>query len=173
MPSSKYTPEQMARRDTTRWTLVQAILAPLQLLAFVVSFMLILRYLTTGEGYEIATVSVLIKILLMWLITVTGMFWEKEVFGQWFLAPEFFWEDAFNGVAMVMHNLYFVALMLGWSERELMLLMLVAYITYLINFAQFLVRGLQSRNQRLKERGPLPDAIIGDEFEPVSVYQEI
>lgn len=150
---SSYTPEQMERRNNTRWTTVQAVLAPLQLLAFFISLFLIIRYLTTGDGYQIATISVLIKILLLWLITVTGMFWEKEVFGHWFLAPEFFWEDAFNAVAMIMHNLYFIAILLGWGERDLMLLMLVAYITYVINFAQFLFRGIQAYRQR---RATLP-----------------
>jgi 3-vinyl bacteriochlorophyllide hydratase len=32
-----YTPEQRARRDATRWTLVQGVLAPLQFLVFLVS----------------------------------------------------------------------------------------------------------------------------------------
>ncbi|MEZ4638185.1 MAG: 2-vinyl bacteriochlorophyllide hydratase [Caldilineaceae bacterium] len=32
----------------------------------------------------------LIKITLLWAITVTGMIWEKEIYGKWFLAPEFF-----------------------------------------------------------------------------------
>lgn len=145
---SSYTPEQIARRDASKWTLVQVILAPLQFLAFIVSFALIVHYLSTGEGYGVATVSVLIKIVLLWLITITGMFWEKEVFGKWFLAPEFFWEDAFNAIALFMHNLYFVAILLGWSEQSVMTLMLVAYISYLINFAQFFVRGLRARKER-------------------------
>jgi 3-vinyl bacteriochlorophyllide hydratase len=146
---SSYTTEQMQARNTSKWTMVQMILAPLQLLTFVVSLGLIIYYLITGSGYQIATISVLIKIVLLWAITITGMFWEKEVFGKWFLAPEFFWEDAFNGVAMVMHNLYFIAVWVGWSEQQLMGLMLVAYITYVINFAQFLARGLRARKQRL------------------------
>ncbi|NDJ63277.1 MAG: 2-vinyl bacteriochlorophyllide hydratase [Chloroflexi bacterium] len=149
MTTSGYTDEQMERRASSKWTLVQMILAPLQFLTFIISLILIIRYLTTGEGYEIATASVIIKIALLWVITITGMFWEKEMFGQWFLAKEFFWEDALNAVALFMHNLYFVALLLGWNEQDLMLLMLVAYISYLVNFAQFLVRGLRARKQRL------------------------
>lgn len=148
-----YTPEQMQRRQKSKWTIVQAILAPLQLIAFIISLTLIIHYLTTGQDYLIATISVLVKILLMWLITVTGMFWEKEVYGKWFLAPEFFWEDAFNAVALIMHNLYFVALVAGWSERDVMMLMLVAYVSYLVNFAQFFMRGLRARKQRLAAAG--------------------
>jgi len=147
---STYTAEQMEKRDNSKWTMVQMVLAPLQFLTFVISLGLIVHYLSTGNGYTIANISVLIKIALLWAITITGMIWEKEVYDQWFLAPEFFWEDALNAFALFMHNLYFVALMLGWSHDQLMTLMLVAYVSYLVNFAQFFVRGLQARKQRLE-----------------------
>lgn len=146
---STYTAEQMKKRDSSIWTPVQGILAPLQFLAFLISFGLVVRYLTTGEGYEIATISVLIKITLLWLITITGMIWEKEVFGKWFLAPEFFWEDTFNAIALFMHNLYFLAQALGWSNDAVMTLMLVAYVSYMVNCAQFFVKGLKARGERL------------------------
>ena len=38
-----YTREERRRRDATRWTLVQAVLAPVQFLAFLVSLALVLR----------------------------------------------------------------------------------------------------------------------------------
>lgn len=145
---STYTPEQLERRNNSKWTIVQAILGPVQFVAFIISFVLVVRYLITGQGYEIANISVLIKIALLWLITITGMIWEKEVFGQWFLAPEFFWEDMGNALAMFMHNLYFVAVWRGWSEQAVMTLMLVAYSTYIINFSQFVIKGIRARNAR-------------------------
>lgn len=147
-----YTPEQLAKRNASMWTKVQIILAPLQFLAFITSFALVVRYLVTGDGYALATTWVLIKISLLWLITVTGMIWEKEIFGHWFLAPQFFWEDVGNLVAMIFHNLYFVAVWLGWSDQAVMTVMLVAYITYLGNSAQFVARGLQARRQRLAQQ---------------------
>lgn len=143
-----YTPEQLEKRNKSKWTLVQAVLAPLQFLVFLISFALVIRYLVTGNGYALANISVLIKIGLLWLITVTGMIWEKEIFGHWFLAPQFFWEDVGNAVAMFMHNLYFLAQWADWSERSVMLLMLLAYISYLFNCAQFIMKGLQARKQR-------------------------
>ena len=149
MSTTTYTAAQLARRNESGWTRVQAILSPLQFLAFIMSLALVIRYLTTGSGYTIANISVLIKITLLWLITVTGMIWEKEVFGHWFLAPQFFWEDVGNAVAMFFHNLYFVAVWLGWSPQALMTLMLVAYISYLFNCVQFVVKGVQARRQRL------------------------
>jgi 3-vinyl bacteriochlorophyllide hydratase len=145
---STYTPEQLAMRDASVWTRVQMVLAPVQFLAFLVSFGLVARYLVTGQGYELANVSVLIKIALLWAITITGMIWEKEIFGRYFLAPEFFWEDLGNLLAIVTHNLYFVALGLGWGDRATMTLMLIAYCTYLINCAQFVYRGIQAGRQR-------------------------
>ena len=152
---SSYTPDQLARRDASPWTRVQAILAPTQFLAFVISFALVTRYLTTGQGYAAANLSVLIKIGLLWAITITGMIWEKEVFGRYFLAREFFWEDLGNLVAIISHNLYFVARGLGWDDQATMTLMLVAYCTYLVNCAQFVYRGIQAGRQRraLKAEG--------------------
>jgi 3-vinyl bacteriochlorophyllide hydratase len=143
-----YTPEQMARRNTSVWTKVQAILAPIQFLAFLVSFGFVIRYLTTGEGYGITNISVLIKITLLWAITITGMIWEKEIFGHYFLAKEFFWEDVGNAVAIVSHNLYFLAVALHWSREAVMTVMLVAYCTYLINCTQFIVKGIRAGRER-------------------------
>lgn len=151
---SSYTAEQMARRNSSPWTRVQAILAPIQFLAFLVSFGLVLRFLMTGEGYAIANMSVLVKITLLWAITITGMFWEKTIFGHYFLAREFFWEDIGNLVAIITHNLYFLARGLHWSDRAVMTLMLMAYVTYLVNCGQFVWRGIQAgrQNRQLKAR---------------------
>lgn len=145
---SGYTPEQLTRRDASVWTKVQAILAPTQFLAFLVSFGLVIHYLTTGEGYAAATISVWIKIALLWAITITGMLWEKEIYGHYFMAREFFWEDLGNLVAMLTHNMYFVAQWLSWPPQTVMLVMLFAYCTYLINCTQFVVRGIRAGQQR-------------------------
>lgn len=149
MSATGYTAEQLAQRNASVWTRVQMALAPLQFLVFLISLTLVIRYLLTGDGYTIANLSVLCKITLLWLITVTGMIWEKEIFGHWFLAPQFFWEDVGNAVAMLMHNLYFLAVWLGWSHQAVMTFMLIAYIAYLFNCTQFVLRGLQARRQRL------------------------
>jgi 3-vinyl bacteriochlorophyllide hydratase len=149
---STYTPEQLARRDRSKWTRVQMILAPIQFLAFLISFGLVARCLATGQGYAAASISVLIKIGLLWAITVTGMIWEKEIFGRHFLAREFFWEDVGNALAMVTHNLYFLAIGLGWPQRAVMTLMLLAYCTYLVNCAQFVRKGICAGRERRAQR---------------------
>lgn len=133
-----YTPEQRARRDASRWTLVQGVLAPLQFLVFGVSLVLVLRYLATGEGFGIASASVLLKTLLLYLIMVTGSIWEKVVFGRWLFAPAFFWEDVFSMLVLALHTAYLIALFTGaLGPRGQMLLALAAYAAYAINAAQF------------------------------------
>jgi len=136
-----YTPAERARRDATRWTLVQGLLAPLQFLVFAVSLVLVLRYLATGHGYEAATVSILIKTGALYLIMVTGAIWEKVVFGQYLFAPAFFWEDVFSFAVIGLHTAYLYALFTDALARDaLMLLALAAYATYLINAGQFILK---------------------------------
>jgi 3-vinyl bacteriochlorophyllide hydratase len=143
-----YTPEQYARRQKTPWTKVQYVLAPIQFFVFIISLILVIRYLNTGEGYWITTISVWLKIALIWALTITGMLWEKEVYGHYFMAKQFFWEDLGNLVAILTHNAYFVVQWLGWDERGIMTVMLFAYITYFINAVQFIIKGIRSGRAR-------------------------
>lgn len=133
-----YTPEQRKRRDASRWTLVQGILAPVQFLICILSAALVIRYLMTGEGYLAATLSVIAKTVALYTIMVTGAIWEKEVFGQYLLAPAFFWEDVVSFGVIALHTLYLVALFTGAMAPEyLMYLALIAYLAYVINAVQF------------------------------------
>jgi len=143
-----YTPEQRRRRDATRWTLVQGILAPAQFLVFAISLVLVLRYLATGLGYEIATWSILLKTALLYTIMVTGAIWEKVVFGQYLFAEAFFWEDVFSFAVIALHTAYIWALFAGTMSPEgLMWLALAAYAAYVINAIQFLLKLRAARLQ--------------------------
>ncbi|NBE08268.1 2-vinyl bacteriochlorophyllide hydratase [Paragemmobacter ruber] len=134
-----YTEEQRARRDATKWTLVQGLLAPAQFAVFTVSVVLVLRFLWTGEGYGAATVSILVKTGFLYVIMVTGAIWEKEVFGQYLFAPAFFWEDVFSFAVIALHSAYLWALWTGaLTPAEQMVLALAAYATYVVNAGQFL-----------------------------------
>lgn len=147
-PVALYTPAQRARRDSSRWTLVQGILAPLQFIAFVVSLILVLRYLWSGAGYEAATWSILIKTGFLYLIMVTGAIWEKIVFGQYLFAPAFFWEDVFSFAVIALHTAYLWALFSAALEpAALMWLALCAYAAYVINAGQFLLKLRAARHQ--------------------------
>ena len=143
-----YTPEQRIRRDRSGWTLVQGILAPVQFLIFLVSLVLVLRCLLTGAGEEAATVSVVLKTLALYLIMVTGCLWEKAVFGVYLFAEAFYWEDVFSMLVLALHTAYLVALFTGVLDaRGLMLLALVAYLTYVINAGQFILKLRAARLQ--------------------------
>ena len=136
-----YTAAQRQRRDASRWTLVQGVLAPLQFLVFLVSLALVLRYLHGGEGLAAASVSVVVKTLVLYAIMVTGSIWEREVFGQYLFARAFFWEDVVSILVLALHTAYLLALFTGWlAPREQMLLALAAYAAYAVNAAQFLIK---------------------------------
>lgn len=146
--SGLYTAAQRARRDATIWTTVQGVLAPLQFVVFLVSLGLVLRYLGTGEGYAAATVSIVVKTAVLYLIMVTGAIWEKVVFGQYLLAPAFFWEDMVSFAVIALHTLYLVGLLWGvLAPSELIFTALLAYALYVVNAAQFVWKLRQARLQ--------------------------
>ena len=150
-----YTAQQRRRRDATRWTLIQGILAPVQFLVFLVSLGLVVNYLARSEGLAAATVSVLIKTLLLYTIMVTGAIWEKVVFGQYLFAPAFFWEDLVSTAVIALHSAYLYCWMsdLGTPAQQLWIA-LAAYGAYVINAAQFL---LKLRAARREESGDPQD----------------
>ncbi len=134
-----YTPAERARRDSSVWTLVQGVLAPLQFLVFLVSVVLVLRALIVGEGHELAAVSVVVKTLALYAIMVTGSIWEKVVFGRWLFAPAFFWEDVVSMGVIALHTLYVAAYYFQWgTPNEQLIIALAAYVAYVVNAAQFL-----------------------------------
>ncbi|MGD2025113.1 MAG: 2-vinyl bacteriochlorophyllide hydratase [Methyloceanibacter sp.] len=138
---SLYTDEERRRRDASPWTMVQGVLAPLQFIVFLVSLGLVLHYLATGSGYEAATISIVVKTLLLYTIMITGSIWEHEVFGRYLFAPAFYWEDVFSMLVLALHTAYLIALFTGWlSHSGQMLLALAAYAAYVINAAQFLLK---------------------------------
>lgn len=149
-----YTPEQRVKRDATVWTKVQGVLAIAQFAVFLISLALVLRWALTGDGYAAATISIVVKTFTLAAIMVTGSIWEKVVFGQWLLAPAFFWEDMVSFVVIALHATYVAALFGGWlTPHQLISLALVAYASYAINAAQFILKLRAARLQ--SERGAL------------------
>jgi len=145
-----YTPEQRRRRDASPWTKVQGVLAIVQFAVFLVSVGLVLRYLLTGEGWQVANISILCKTLVLYSIMVTGSLWEYDVFGRYLLAPAFFWEDVVSFVVIGLHTAYLISLFTGVLDpRQQMILALMAYATYAINAAQFLLKLRRARMEPL------------------------
>jgi 3-vinyl bacteriochlorophyllide hydratase len=148
-----YTPEERRRRDETAWTLVQGVLAPIQFFVFLASLALVLRFLMTGEGLAAATISVIVKTLVLYAIMITGAIWEKKVFGVYLFAPAFYWEDVFSMLVIALHTAYvaMVAFGLG-TATEQMIVALAAYVTYVVNATQFLLKLRAARLQSDAER---------------------
>lgn len=152
--SPLYTPSQRARRDATVWTTVQGILAPVQFVVCAVSLILVLRYLATGDGYSVTTISILVKTALLYTIMVTGAIWEKVVFGQYLFAPAFFWEDVVSFAVIALHTLYLYGLLTeSIAPLQLMLITLAAYATYFLNATQFLLKLRRARLDSAEPRG--------------------
>ena len=144
-----YTPEQRVRRDATRWTLVQGVLAPIQFLVFAVSVVLVTRSLLTGQGELAAHVSIIAKTFLLYTIMITGAIWEKVVFGQYLFAEAFFWEDVVSFVVIALHTVYLGGLLTGRIPTTALFgIALAAYAVYVVNAVQFI---LKLRAARLQE----------------------
>ena len=149
-----YTPEQRLRRDASPWTLVQGILAPLQFLVFLVSAALVLHFLATGTGFAAATISIVIKTLVLYTIMITGCIWERAVFGRYLFAPAFFWEDFVSMFVLVLHTAYLGALLFGsLHARYQMYIALLAYSAYLLNATQFLIKLRAARLEAAPRAG--------------------
>ncbi len=143
---SLYTDEQRRRRDASPWTWVQGFLAILQFVVFLISLLLVLRYLLTGDGFLEATISVVVKTIALYAIMVTGSIWEKVVFGRYLFAPAFYWEDVVSMLVLALHTAYLLALAFGWmSDRGQMLLALAAYAAYALNATQFVLKLRKAR----------------------------
>jgi 3-vinyl bacteriochlorophyllide hydratase len=141
-----YTIEQRRRRDASPWTLVQAVLAPVQFMIFLASLWLVVRYLLTGEGFAIATASVIVKTFALYAIMISGAIWEKDVYGQYLFAPAYFWEDALSMVVLALHTAYIGAVLFNAGDpRSQMLLALAGYGAYVVNAGQYLFKLRQAR----------------------------
>jgi 3-vinyl bacteriochlorophyllide hydratase len=154
-----YTPEQRIKRDQSIWTLVQGILAPVQFLVFLISLVLVLRYLATGEGQNIAIWSIVIKTVTLYTIMITGCIWEKVVFDCYLFAPAFYWEDVFSMLVLALHTAYLAALATdALTTQQLMYLALAAYATYVVNAGQFIwklrIARLDYARQQAATAGP-------------------
>jgi len=147
MRAPLYTAAERVRRDSSPWTRIQGILAPIQFAVFLVSLFLVLRYLLTGHFQAAATVSILCKTLLLYTIMITGALWERDVFGRYLFARAFFWEDAVSMVVIGLHSAYLLAL---WTSiltaRQQMFIALAGYATYVINATQFLLKLRTARH---------------------------
>lgn len=146
-----YTAAERRRRDNSPWTFVQGVLAPIQFLVFAVSVVLVVRYLVLGVGLGAATVSIVVKTVLLYTIMVTGSLWERDVFGVFLFARPFLWEDVVSMGVIALHTAYLASLVTGaLGPRGQMVLALCAYTTYVINAGQFLLKLRAARLESVR-----------------------
>jgi 3-vinyl bacteriochlorophyllide hydratase len=133
----------------------------LQFLVFLLSLGLVLRYLATGEGAEVATWSIVVKTFVLYAIMITGSIWERDVFGQFLFAEPFFWEDVVSMGVLALHTAYLLCVAFGWlGIAGQMALALTAYASYVVNAGQFLLKFRRARLQSATAR-PLAAPALG------------
>jgi 3-vinyl bacteriochlorophyllide hydratase len=138
----RYTPEQLAKRNASVWTEIQLLLAPVQFVIFLTGVGLNILYANFPASIDFywISVAILFKTIFFVILFVTGMFFEKDIFGHWVFSKEFFWEDVGSSVATFFHFLYFFLAWKGYSDKSLVFWSSVAYSSYIINAIQYLVR---------------------------------
>jgi 3-vinyl bacteriochlorophyllide hydratase len=143
-----YSAAERRRRDASRWTLVQGILAPAQFVVFLISLALVLHLLVSGTGATAATVSIIAKTVFLAAIMITGCLWERDVFGCYLFAKPFFWEDVVSMAVIALHLAYLAALLSGLvGIRYQMYIALAAYAAYVTNATQFLLKLRAARRE--------------------------
>jgi 3-vinyl bacteriochlorophyllide hydratase len=150
----RYTPEQLHLRNTTIWTKVQFILAPIQFVVFLIGVILTFAF---SKGYikdfTWVTVALAVKTSFLFALMFTGMFWEKLIFDKWIYGPEFYWEDVGSTIACAVHTSYFIAIVYGTAPETLIIIAYLSYLSYVLNAAQYLVRlYLEKQNEKRLRR---------------------
>jgi 3-vinyl bacteriochlorophyllide hydratase len=123
-----------------------------QLLAFVVSVSLFVGYLRGGVGFHAVHVSVLVKIALMVGAVISGAFWERDVFGYWWFAPEFLFEDVMTVIVFITQMTYLAVVFFHPEQRSVIAgVLATAYIVYLANVAQYIHRTQQRKKDSAED----------------------
>ncbi len=145
------------RRKASIWTIVHPIFAIGQMFAFFVSVGYFVAYLRGAVSYDAVHASVLVKIALMVGAVLTGSFWERDVFGYWWFAPEFLIEDVMTLIVFMFQLAYLGVVAFHRDNMPAVLLMLgIAYAVYAINVAQYI-----HRTQRQKQETQAAEKMLG------------
>ena len=142
------------RRAASIWTMIHPLFAIGQLLAFLVSVGLLVAYLRHGVSFHAVHVSVLTKIGLMVGAVVTGSLWERDMFGYWWFAPEFLFEDVMTLIVFIMQLSYVLMVYTHPDNMQAIIgILILAYAVYLANVAQYI-----HRTQRQKKEAAAAEA---------------
>jgi 3-vinyl bacteriochlorophyllide hydratase len=135
-----------ARRKASIWTFIHPVFALGQLLAFFVSVALLLGYFAHAVPFHVVHISVLVKIALMFGAVITGSLWERDVFGYYWFAPEFLFEDVMTLIVFILQMTYLAMVLMHPTLMPAIVgVLCFAHVVYLANVAQYI-----HRTQRLK-----------------------
>lgn len=136
------------RRKASIWTIIHPLFAIGQMLAFFVSVGYLVAYFRGAVSYDAVHVSVLVKIGLMIGAVLTGSFWEHDMFGYWWFAPEFLLEDVMTLIVFIFQLAYLTVVAFHRDLMPAVLLMLgLAYTVYAVNVAQYIHRTQRQKNE--------------------------
>jgi 3-vinyl bacteriochlorophyllide hydratase len=142
------------RREASIWTSIHPFFAIGQLGVFMVSLVLLGLYFLHVVSFATVHLSVLIKIAFMIGAIVTGSLWERDVFGTWWFAQEFFVEDVMTANVFGLHILYLIAYYALPSNRGASLALLgLAYLIYGLNVGQYILSHVRFTRSNTARRG--------------------
>lgn len=138
------------RRRASKWTRIHPIFAIGQLLVFLVSALLLVLYYNGRVSFHAVHISVLIKVAFMAGAVITGAFWEKDVYGKWWFANEYFIEDVMTVNVFGLHALYLFCVYVWPQSLPLSTALLsFAYFIYGVNVGQYIWRhALNEKHDR-------------------------
>jgi 3-vinyl bacteriochlorophyllide hydratase len=138
----------LLKRKASVWTMIHPLFALGQLLAFFVSVGWFVAFLRGAVPFHVVHVSVLVKVALMVGAVLTGAFWERDVFGYWWFAPEFLFEDVMTLIVFIMQMTY---LAMVWAHPTYMGVivgvLVAAYTVYVANVAQYIHRTQRAKQE--------------------------
>jgi 3-vinyl bacteriochlorophyllide hydratase len=144
------------RRRASKWTRIHPVFAIGQLLVFLVSAVLLVLYFNGRVSFHAVHISVLIKVAFMAGAVITGAFWEKDVYGKWWFANEYFIEDVMTVNVFGLHALYLFCVYVWPQSLPLSIALLsFAYFVYGVNVGQYIWRHAlnQKHDRRAVQRG--------------------
>ncbi|MFY9779070.1 MAG: 2-vinyl bacteriochlorophyllide hydratase [Candidatus Baltobacteraceae bacterium] len=136
-----------ARRAATIWTKIHPPFAFAQLAAWIVSLILLGFFFAGRVPFGVVQISVLVKIALMAGAVVTGSFWERAVYGYWWFAPQFFFEDLFTYTVALFQIGYLIVYYSAPDNLSAnVAVLLVTYFAYGVNVTQYIIKAANRRN---------------------------
>jgi 3-vinyl bacteriochlorophyllide hydratase len=136
------------RRNASIWTKIHPVFAIGQLGIFIVSAGLLVLYGLHIVPFTTVYLSVLIKIACMIGAVLTGSFWERDVYGPWWFADEFFIEDVMTVNVFSLHVAAVVAYFAQpFDLRATLMLLVFAYVIYALNVGQYIFRHMSMQHE--------------------------